>query len=738
MRKTRILASLLCIMMIVCSLPVMLVSAAEGDTYASVSAILGFPAGADSSLSYNFEGGLSGSSGATTTLNTTGITGTVDYNEEGMYFVSEDSTLWYAKPQSTNPYKAGTATVFTFKFETNSDKMNIQINNPYVSSRAFSDVTASKITTYGGTLQEDGTYILAGNIKYEKEYAFGTDWNDLMYVFSETGYQVYVRKTAGNGPWTLLQEITGYRNSTTYGFVSISTAAATDGVVIKSLTTYTEKTSFDNMDEILGGATGASYAFDFNEKSSLANTPDRIGYVVPTGAEVDQDGLTFGAEADLASANFNFYPFANWSPLNASDNYTSGFEPQAFYMMAKGAMNLQLAAPTGTGHGRVYLDIKLDKTLSPWADTGTKTEYNTVTVVDEWMEYLIVPNGTSTADAANGYTLYAKGATATSGKWLKVVKTSAYNKAAYAYYAKTGIQFFGLTGHVKKVRTFAMNRSAADAETIPTGADYLYFSEEFDGAPAYKNTSFQTVKYEEGNAVMPCTDTTGYSKVIVKGLEIPVGGYAEFKARAGGAVQYYFYDGENLCRIVQQSDYGTVTGGSGYSANSTETWKTWRVKRTAEGYTIYGKADGDSGWYIHTQNASEASNTEAQINLTFRKRNDGETGDSQLAYLKVYGPAPTEKLTLTDGYNTQTLADNATLTYPSSFRAIVTEETGKLLVVSYKGDDMLKAQIVNVADMVDDSALLNATADGATKVKVFLWDSFSGLNRKTPAVTLNL
>ncbi len=961
MRKTRILASLLCIMMIVCSLPMIQASAAVGDTYADVSAILGFQAEKRDNLSYNFEGALTAPAGSTTnvynraaTATAAGITGTVNYGTEGIEFVSEDTTIWYTFAAKANPYKEGTATVITFKFPSASDKLNIQFNNPHTAStRVYSDVTATQIKSNGSSASTAA-------------YSFGTDWNDIMYVLKSTGYQIYVRKTAEGGAWTLLQDIVGYRTGATSGFMSLSTVAGTDGTIIKSMTTYGRKyaseesitgvigadaivkepgadfkftegfttatgvttpngaeydntngldltavdaaigkaswrylpangyspfnssdalvfkakipaggalnvqayvpitvdgaavvsrvymdinetkatlsaassngsfapgndwveymvikngstglklyvksdnltngewvlnstindgsyksgggvgtgiafystctdtdgngtatthtgayvqyctvyqavETYDSMDTILGGVTGSTHDHVFDANSSFANTPApttanpdavRNSYMSVTGFTSDANGLTLVDAADTTST-FKYGPFTKSSPLNTKAFWssTTTYAPQAFYIQAKGGFALSASGPNGLG--RIYMVATVGSNLVVNQDSVSVSV--PVTLQDEDVEYLFVPNNRTedTNVTAAGYTLYIKGAATTNGKWWKV-REGAYNGAS-TNYSSHCITFSCVTGHIKRTKTLSLNASVAEENTIPDGADYLWVNEGFGETPAYTNKYDTHIAYTDGNAVFPSTDEVGSLTYAINGASLPIGGYVEFRVQYSGAATYTVGDGTSYVSIAQYSDYGGVTSNTagtitGYTGDGNSSWRTWRVVRTDAGYTVYSKADGDSGWFNHGTDAGKANATN-QIAIKFSERNDGGTGDSKLDYIKVYAPAPTGVLTLTDGYSVKAVTDGATLAYEGTLRAIVNEETGKLLVVAYNGNDMVTAQIVNVADIVDNSVFVDAKVSGATKVKVFLWDSFSGLNRKTPAVTLNL
>ena len=49
-----------------------------------------------------------------------------------------------------------------------------------------------------------------------------------------------------------------------------------------------------------------------------------------------------------------------------------------------------------------------------------------------------------------------------------------------------------------------------------------------------------------------------------------------------------------------------------------------------------------------------------------------------------------------------------------------------------------KAQILDAASLTAEGTSVDASADGATSVKVFNWNNFTQLNRVIPAITLGL
>ena len=60
------------------------------------------------------------------------------------------------------------------------------------------------------------------------------------------------------------------------------------------------------------------------------------------------------------------------------------------------------------------------------------------------------------------------------------------------------------------------------------------------------------------------------------------------------------------------------------------------------------------------------------------------------------------------------------------------------MVPAVLDDDMAKAQILDAASLTAEGTSVDASAAGATKVKVFNWNNFTQLNRVNPAITLGL
>ena len=792
MRKTRILASLLCIMMIVCALPVMQVSAATADSIPALAPsnlgtaaaeVMNTIAGntnkvwarplteadlqSHANCNLDFADSNIASDPYLTVLNNS-----VTFGESGAVFGETQGIMRYY-PGAANPN--GTTTDWSPVTETGYYVFSFKLNEGgSLSSRAICkgnytdavvDVTPEGVTMWSGTGAGTGTYAAQDAVDGDgnpyltyttSNYAPGTEWNDVLIYMTNTynPYQVWMKKSTdssfvkigearypanmagGNNPYNI-----GFGNdytSKTKGCTFIGTnvnvgyAASYKGVSVMP---------YSSMEEILGGPVASTYAFDFDANSNFENSSGRTGFTV-SGITSDADGMTQAADAE--SSSFKFAPFGSYSPLHGSTNWgdcanAADYDPQALYFKAKGNFTTLIASPRL--YGRIEMPVTVGTKIAPAADAITQLDY--YLPLDEWTEYLIVPNQRTAGlyNNGTGYSIYVKAEKGTNGDWWKIIDQKFKNSTSS--YGSYGLTFNNITGHIKNIRVLSLSKNVTDAAATPANATYAYVNEEFDAAPTYSNTNYGSATFN-GNMVFPTTKGSMDYKLM--GQVIPVGGYAEFKVQYDGVAKYVFYDGAKQINIGQQSDYNTVTGGYSFHGANNTAWKTWRILRTEAGYDMYVKADGDTGWTKIGEAAGTANTTAPHAWFNFGTKNGSNTeveeeilvGDSKLAYLKVYGPAPESALTLTDGYTGTALEDGATISYPASLRAIVTEDAGKLLVVSYIGDNMAKAQIVDVADMVDDNAFVDATATDATKVKVFLWGGFDTLNNLAPAVTLNL
>ncbi len=656
----------------------------------------------------------------------------VTYTADGMSFPTDKSAIWRLAPAS-NLFKEKNGVVVRAKLGTASDAFDLQLRNPSYDKRVYVNVSASQVKATGYDPETDGNY------SETKTFNFGTDWFELLVLTEVDGHAVYVKNDTTVNRWLPLLELNGYRaGSPAAGQLCIAGKASGEGnLLFGSVSVYHEVKKYNSIADIIGSNYSSTYAFDFDADTILPGTAT-AGFLKPEGTALEADGLTLKNVVDTTEANrngaLNFLAFDRWSALNSGACYANEgttYIPQAFYMEMKGAGNVQLRSPNTTG-GRVSLSMTPGSALTAEAGSGTVTA--PVTIAEEWTEYLVVPN---TEDWAGGYTVYVKGASATGDKWLEAIQATEYQNASNSY-AKLGIQFTGLTGHVRKIRTYAFSSSVAEADTTPAGAGYAYFKEEFDAEPTYINKSFSSYKVENGYLNSTATVETGMSKFYFNNVVIPVGGYAEFKLRNNGSRNIQFFDGEQKFQIYLPYPYGSVTGGTGYLAESANLWRTWRIVRTAEGYSAYSKVDGDAGWYQAAVKAAGTSDTTAPLlRIDLSPCADGVSPSSgQIDYIRVFGATPTEAVTLTDGYSSRVVANGDALKIPTSLRVIVGEGDAKLFLATYSDDILVKVQMIDTKDLENGEGLFDVS--GGTAVKVFLWEDTNTLKNLNNAIELSL
>lgn len=716
MKKTRILASLLCLMMVVCALPVLQVSAdaVYADSIAEIMDV-------DSVTNWKYSRDLTtGTKPADAT-----VTGTVNYTSSGVEFpAGAAATFKLAPATASDPWEKVNATVLKAKFSNGAatEKMFILAGTPDEKSRHYLTLYPTYLTTTNGSGRAD--------------FNFGTDWFELLIYTYEVNHQIYVKNAATNGKWLHLKTNPnrglGSENAT--GFSIQSYATNTGTFLIDSVEVYQEGSSYSDVAEIMGGAVTTNYSLEFDNNFEPESFGNNAGSEILTvGATLGENGYNMST----ATGVFSFTPHRNyeWSPLNGVLNNTgeSAFVKQALYFKLRhnaAGSGVTVIAAASDGTGRIYRTIAAGSAPAANGNTGTIVE-NVIPDVGSWAEYLFVPTS-----YAGGYDQYVKSATLTNGQWVKICSFTAPRDEGSASYATAKLQFSaaGKDIDLKSIKTYQL--AVSDANTLPAGETCVYYGEDFDATPEYSNLAFTGGTVENGILNLPTTTTNRKFSLNYGG--IPVGGYADFKVSNNGTMVFDFMSGEKALNVVAFKSYVAFNGRNYYAGvEGGNEFRIWRIVNTGNGYNIFTKMDGDSGWYQVAVNGGTDSTSAPQMDLALRARTDNGTGNGKIDYVKIYGPAPSEnEVLLLDGYGTTVLEDGDIIGYGTSFHTLV-NSTGKFLVVSYKGDDMVKAQIFNGSENGIDQHI-GVAGNGADTVKVFLWDNLTNLNRLSPVVTLEL
>ncbi len=727
MKKTRILATLLCLMMLVCSLPMMQVSAAADIPWDAIGAVLG------TKTSVVHQGTASGWSAMDLldftdnfstdklTLGTLTAGDSVTYNNtDGAVFTSQ-AVMYYSATNKLQSYWSPlNLGAWGFRFKLNS--------NGWLISSATTDwsVGLSEITFAP-------TYITISTATEQtkvNDFTCGTDWNDALIIKDnpETNDGIYSlwMKKATDSAYTKIYTVTsaaadnGYWK--TYGArfdaqnASVAYSTCFQGIDVGGV--------YDSVEDIMGGSVATLYNFDMN------NTSFGIGMIA---ADTDSEGIyhngSYTADGWTNGTDWKFLAAkgVNWSPLMADQTNRTAVAFSA--KVGKNGFVAQGRKPGG--NGRYYYYLASGQAVSCSASTITYS--STLKLDSNWADYLITADSTG-----NGTALYMKSATLTDGKWVLLSSASDFYSCSVA---NRGLAFYnpGKDCLVKNVKVYTSDVKV-DAATIPTGATELMYEENFDERPAYGNPDGSGLSYENGNLLV--TEESGAtSQGFWFNMEIPKGGYAEFKTNIGDTIpNLYVFDGSTSLQLYLRPSYGVLYASSSFNmwiGDGNTSYRKWRIARNTDGtYSVYCNVDGDTGWYAIKENiAGKPVGNSKHIRIDGAASATGGAGVVKFDYMKVYGPAITDALTLTDGHGTVIPAEGAKLTFPNALRAIVKADTGKLLVATYTGDNMLKAQIVDVASIADDQVFVNAKVSGGNKIKVFYWDSFTKLNNLKSVAT---
>lgn len=740
MKITRILAGILCIVMVVCSLPLMASAATpiSDELYDAIGELMGKKSSQPVNNATWFSMNLDFTDNFNQTDSITMPAGASYDNTNGLNMPKGTYSTWRYNPRPAgwSPLVFGAYTARVKVDE--GGKIELVAAPYYQHARSFVIISQTSVTVFSSA---DNTTIGSGQsvVPNTNNYVPGSDWNDVVVVANggsanaANGYSVYMKK-ATEDEFTLVCSTASYRAGgnawTTTGMEINGNDAYVARAVMLEGTDTARVLVYDSIEEIMGGPVAATYSAEFDgsfdptawSREGKLTSPSNVSYS-------DANGLEMFDTAEQAT--WNYYAYSGWSPLSQQPPWGT-YAPQAVYFQAKGALNVQFRSPGNVG--RFYIDLAPNSNIGTGG--GTATETYTVANDGGWMEFLVVPKADS---ISSGYSLYAKGGS-TKGKWKKVAATSNWKSGGSS---TTGFNFYTNkqgTGAIKAVRCY---KAAVSEDTTLPGENLLcYYNETMDSEPDYKNLTDTGVAYTEGVAGFPVTTSTGDISYQLINAEIPVGGYAEFRTRANGYHTFSISDGETGASVYVNKDYGEISGIANYVADiSNITWRTWRVARSEAGYSIYSKLDSDNAWLVHTTNVSAASSSEPGIKLTFSTHQDGSSqGSGQMDYLKIYGPATDRVVTLTDGAGTKVVDGTVLPDYLDSIYAVVKPDNTRsrvfIFAVYGSNKSMLDAQVTKIP-AGNEVAIIRCNAIAKSNeiygMKAFLWDGFTTMNRITEA-----
>ena len=694
------------------------------------------------------------------------------YTADGVALASgEKPTLWAVNP-TVNYWSVKNAIVIKAKLGTADDILTFFGTGINAGTRFNYKIAKDQVHHQGGSELTTIGWLNGDYTSNDRErFTPGTDWFELMIVEEATQQKFYGKNAQTGNVWVYLGTVNGYEaQNAAYPVYAIGVSQnAESPTLVKSVMVYRDDNgmtdpdvpAMDTIYEVLQDGVERSLAaagdtvakvktddlyatsHDWNFANSTMETYSRSGngsLALPEGAELTAEGLDLsGTEGN---GEWRYHPHAKWSFVNSAAGSITRL--RAGYVKVKGDVTISFTASMHTRLISVH--------TKPGTATTSGNDAKATTFVPDqgWVEYIFIERN------SNNVNIWAK--KEADSVWAYYGTSGSTENVANAT-PNRGLHFSG-TGVVAGWKTFEFNENgydadspdvkliATDKEAAPDGANTLWFAEEFNEMPSYVPAPVFGPAATVANGVLDTKATVKNEELGTENasatlqynnLVIPVGGYAEFKAKGNGTIEVLVDDGTNqfsMSRLPADnySIKGTATTTFADFVNDSDmAWRTYRVARTAEGYSFYSKADGDTGWRImgvaseESKVASDGKGT--RIYFRFHTNCDGvSVGNGQLDYLRIYGSTPEKPLTLTDGCATAPVANGATLENPEYLRIIpgkgITE--GKVIVCNYDGKVLKNMRVFEVSDLMTATYLDVFDGDNNT-IKIFLWDSLEGM-----------
>ena len=452
------------------------------------------------------------------------------------------------------------------------------------------------------------------------------------------------------------------------------------------------------------------FTADFDAASNECTPADNATIVYH-----DEDGLRLSAGDSSLTWNWKNNT-ENWTPLSKkmavmityrlNQNNTDYLYTEMPY--SENRMGVFALKPQGT-----YTCSRYDVT-EEGSDTGVQSwdlwegslTYNT------WVDYLIVSQGRSQLYFRRYYN------ESDSNSWV-------YAFASYGGLQKTndGLTFTMDPGNEAYIKRIVVYDEITDI-AMPSETQRQIFGEDFTGTtidfPANAEIQGGTLS---GNSLSLTSGADARSSYRVQGLEIPVGGYAEFRHRADSNTIVTLQDGKKKYTMELTSMGGIA--GSGTEAEveiaGRTPWHIYRVLRYENGnYGCYRRTEKENVW----QEVSQSLTGETDRSVTAFQIEQAENGQGYLDYLRIYGPGDEKSLVLTDGYTTTMAKPDEFLNYPAGLHVWLPYASFKrcLVFAGYdKTDSLIMTKVETIAPG-REKYVFDATVNlDVETVRIFLW-----------------
>ncbi len=487
MRKTRVLAALLCVMMLVCAIPVMQVSAAgvkDADLMAAIGEVMDYDYAIPAQNTVNWAAINMDFSKNFVQPDTVTADAGITYDADGINFpAGDEGKAWsymeivnekiYNNNTGWSPLCAYNHYAFRFKLEEGGSLKN------YATRIWGTDNVGVDFTATPEKIEFlSNGYVVHNPDKTPVSYVPGTEWNDVLvkYILNDDGtvnirmgYEIWMKK-ASETSFTKLGAGASFSPGpqwATDGMKFVGNGASVKCAVTAMPYTGTYYNSIEefagsNLIEDVSITLDASYVKDenVNEPAGTVYT-DENGAILPGTISSWRDAWFYNPGKPI---NANIY-----TPLNGGVAYFKAKVP------TDGTLIVQMNKPKADT-GRTYITI-----------TPTKVQMDGVSgfVVgnfvpgNDWAEYIVQNNG-------ENYELYAK-YEGNNEKWFLVGTSNGYRSGRSHGYNFTGV---GAGVCLKEVKVFAdKSQFATDIEEIvggPVATAYdLALNESYDVPLSY-------------------------------------------------------------------------------------------------------------------------------------------------------------------------------------------------------------------------------------------------------------
>ncbi len=476
MKKSRILAALLCVMMVLTTIPMFVL--AEDATYSTIEDVVGFDLLAKKTFAFTDANAESLYLGSSNGVESAGAT--FDF-ENGLNLVATDEVptpRWRIGSQNSSSLGKRNVIYFRLKVEAESS-MNLYFHVPDTTADqdAYEVIITPEAVTQGRYSQ--GTQM--------SNFVPGTDFVEYLAVDREDGNGMFVYAKSADqydGKWVCVLNLT-----TCNGSLSSTSEVYFSGVgFVQELVLYTRFDMYQTVEEVVGGDLWANRDYDFT-------APDAASLYSGSGSGFDSGEVSFdGQSGMILSGSAPRWRFG-------SGNSSSLGADKAIYFRLKveegQLMTLYFHVPDTTADQDAYEVI-----ITPEAVTqglySQGVQLSTFIPGTDFVEYLAVDR-----EDGSGLLIYAKDDSQYDGKWVAVLNENVCN----GNLSSSSEVYFTGNGAVQKVTTYSALDTFESIPEITGAAVYPYKSFNFNESYAsahYTGSSYDQleVTYDSTGMVM--------------------------------------------------------------------------------------------------------------------------------------------------------------------------------------------------------------------------------------------